>query len=366
MINILVEGMTSGKGGKETYIINIFRAFNKDKYSFSFVAYDDNIAYQEEIEAAGAEIIWIPSRNKDYFEFRRALNNLFAKNSYDVLWANKTSLSSCETLEIAKKHKVPLRIVHAHSSSNMGGKLTYLLHNVNKFLIRKWANEYFACSDSAAKWFFGNGSCKQMKNGINTEEYRYSTEVRDRIRSELNIDNYVVIGHIGRFSIEKNHQKLISVFYEIHKRKKNTKLVLCGDGEERRNIELLIKELNLENDVLLLGIINNVNEILQAMDILIMPSLFEGLPFALLEAQASGLRCLVSDTVSQDSDVLGCNTFLPLMAEDNIWAEYALSIEPNNNRRESAYQMKLKGFDILDCAKQIEGIITEKLSGQEE
>ncbi len=282
MIRILVEGMTKGKGGVEAFIMNTFRAFNKSKYSFTFISYDEQIAYQDELEAAGAEIIRINGRNKGLFEYRKNLSILFEKNKYDVLWANKTTLSSCEILEMAKKYAVPLRIVHSHSSSNMGGRLTYLLHHINKKRVRKWANEFFACSQTAAEWFYGNESCTLIKNGIDVEKFRFNAGVRKAIRQELGLDEYLVIGHVGRFGIEKNHKKLINVFHEVHKANPRTKLVLCGDGEERKNIEDQIQELNLGKDVILLGVINNVNEILQAIDVIVMPSLFEGLPFTLL------------------------------------------------------------------------------------
>lgn len=362
MIRILVEGMTEGKGGKEACIINTFRAFNKNRYAFTFVAYDDTIAYQEELETAGAEIIKIPSRKNGVLKYRRALSGEFRRNKYDVVWANKTTLSSCEILEIAKKSGVPLRIVHSHSSANMGSKLTLAMHNINKLFIRKWANEFFACSDTAAKWFFGNRDCQQIKNGIDVEKFRFNPSVRDRIRSELKINDEIVVGHIGRFGIEKNHKKLINVFAEIHKKNKKTKLVLCGDGEERHNIETQIKTHNLENSVLLLGVVNNVNEILQAIDVIVMPSLFEGLPFALLEAQAAGLKCVVSDTVSQESNILGQNVFISLNESDYRWAEQVLnSVTPYSEREQFADQILKKGFDIFDSVEKVQNIIEERL-----
>ena len=362
MIRILIEGMTEGKGGKEAYIINTFRAFNKDRYSFTFVAYDDTIAYQEELETAGAEIIKIPSRKNGVLKYRRALREVFQRKEYDVVWANKTTLSSCEILEIAKKSGVPLRIVHSHSSANMGGKFTLAMHNINKLFLRRWANEFFACSDTAAKWFFGNRTYQQIKNGIDVEKFRFNPSVRDHIRSELEIDDEIVVGHIGRFGIEKNHKKLINVFADIHKKNKNTKLVLCGDGEERHNIETQIKALNLEDSVLLLGVVNNVNEILQAIDVIVMPSLFEGLPFALLEAQAAGLKCVVSDTVSQESNILGRNVFISLDEDDYSWAKQVLtSITPSSEREHFADLIIQKGFDIFDSVEKVQSIIEDRL-----
>ncbi|MBQ5961146.1 MAG: glycosyltransferase family 1 protein [Firmicutes bacterium] len=358
MIRILVEGMTEGKGGKEAFIMNTFRAFDKSKYSFSFISYNDRIAYQDELESFGAEIIRINGRNKGLLGYRRSLSDVFSKRKFDVVWANKTTLSSCEILEIAKRHSVPLRIVHSHSSSNMGGRLTFVLHSINKLFVKSLANEYFACSDTAAKWFFGNQSYTLIKNGIDVEKFRYNSGVRDLIRKEWKLNDCFVLGHVGRFGIEKNHTKLINVFNEVHKLQSNAKLVLCGDGEERIHIETLIKKLGLEDSVIIMGIVNNVNEVLQAMDLFVMPSFFEGLPFALLEAQAAGLKCVVSDTVSRESDVLGWNVFLPLSADDTIWAKKIIELENTNVFREDACDIiKDEGFDIKDTVQQVENII---------
>lgn len=362
MIKILIEGMTEGKGGKEAYIINIFRAFNKNRYAFTFVAYDEKIAYQEELEVSGAEIINIPSRKNGVLKYRRALREEFQRKKYDVVWANKTTLSSCEIFDIAKKSGVPLRIVHSHSSANMGGKFTFVMHCINKLFIRRWANEFFACSDTSAKWFFGNRPCQQIKNGIDVGKFRFNPRVREQIRSELGIHNEIIVGHIGRFGIEKNHKKLIRIFDEIHKQNKNTMLVLCGDGEERQNIETQINTLNLQDSVLLLGVVNNVNEILQAIDVIVMPSLFEGMPFALLEAQASGLRCFVSDTVSQESNILERNVFLSLNECDSEWANQVLSgVTPLSERCQFADIIVQKGYDIFDSVEKVQSIIESRL-----
>lgn len=362
MYDILFEGMTSNRGGKEAYIMNLFSAFDKTKYRFSFLVYDETIAYEQEIKDSGARIIRIPPRHKGLVEYRRNLYKVFSSNHFDVLWANKTSLSSCEILEIAQKKNVPVRIVHSHCSSNMGGKLTFVLHCINKVLVRRWANVFFACSDKAAAYFFGRRNVTLMKNGVNVDCFRFRPEVREQIRNQLGLENNFVIGHVGRFSIEKNHKKLISVFHELKKIKEDAKLVLCGDGPERAAIETQIKELKLRDSVILLGAINNVNEVLQAMDIIVMPSLFEGLPFSLLEAQTSGLNCVVSDTVSRESDILGGNVYLPLSLSDDVWAQRIAEMDSiHGDRTKGAEIMTEKGFSMTDCVKQAEEIIEAKL-----
>ena len=198
-----------------------------------------------------------------------------------------------------------------------------------------------------------------MINGIDLDKFKYNPSLRDKIRKEMNLDNSFLIGHVGRFGIEKNHKKLINIFNILKQKKENSKLILCGDGEERNSIEQQIEELDLKTDVLLLGNVDNVNEILQAIDIMVMPSLFEGFPFALLEAQTAGLRCVVSDTVSKEIDVLGWNQFLPLSLDDNLWADNILKNNSILDRYEGYRIIKEKGYDLNDCLSALEKKLNE-------
>ena len=236
------------------------------------------------------------------------------------------------------------------------------MHSINKKRIFKMANEYFACSQVAAQWFFGDKPAKIMVNGINLEQYKFNAAIREKIRQKYDLHDDLVLGHVGRFGVEKNHKKLLNVFAACKKIMPNIKLILCGDGEERKNIESEIKKLNIEGDVLLLGVISNVNEILQAMDIFVMPSLFEGLPFALLEAQAAGLKCIVSDTVSPEADIVGWNRFLPLKLEDSLWAKEILTVDQGYERIVGYKVMKERGFAISDGVKEVEKCINSRLN----
>lgn len=360
MINLLIEGMTNNVGGKETYIVNLFNFLDRTKYNITFVAYDKEIAYEKMLYKCGAEIVYLPPRHIGFIKHCNALNRLFKTKQFDVVWSHKTTLCACELLFVAKKYNVPVRMVHSHSSSNMGGKLTLLMHIINKKFIFSIANEYLACSFTAAKWFYNNYDAKIMLNGINIEKFKYNSSVREAIRKKLNLQDNYVIGHIGRFGKEKNHRKLIDVFKICRQQNKKTRLVLCGDGEERINIEQQIYELGIHSDVIFLGVVDNVNEILQAMDIIVMPSLFEGLPFALLEAQAAGLRFVASNTISKEVDITKWNQFLPLSLDDNLWADSILKIGQEYDRSIGYDIMKNSGFDIAENARIIDEFISSK------
>ena len=391
MIKILIEGVTDNKGGKESYILNMFRAFDKSRFAFTFVAYDRDMVYREELLEAGAQVVDLPPRHAGLSAYRKALRQTLDEGGYDVVWAHKTTLSSCEILELAAKCKVPVRIVHSHSSSNMGGSFTLMMHRLNQRRIFGWANEFVACSDVAAKWFYRDHPARILKNGIDLEKFRFSPAIRERIRKQYGWDKAAadvpaagsqtrgsdhdscaeehggsradecvssraeecggrfVIGHVGRFGVEKNHMKLLSVFHAYLQRNPSAVLLLCGDGEERERIVSRIRELGIEDQVFMPGVVDNVHEYLQAMDVMVMPSLFEGLPFALLEAQAAGLGCVVSDTVSPESDVAGRNRRIGLNEPDEVWAEAIDTLAAEKYDRSKGYEvLKEQGFDIRD------------------
>lgn len=361
-INIAFEGMTSNKGGTETFIINVYNKLDKSRFKSYFIAYEEKIAYEEYLRESGAVVVHLTSRYESPVGFCSALRQFFKGYRVDIIWAHKTTLSSCESLMIAKLYHVPVRIIHGHSSDNMGNSLTALLHSMNRVYIRHLTTEQFACSELAAKYFFGKHKAKIIRNALDLDQFRYNPEVREGIRETLGCSGKKVIGHVGRFGAEKNHAKLIRVFEKIHVRDDNTRLVLCGDGEERKNIEKLIRHYNLEGSVCLVGNVDNVNEILQGVDIFVMPSLFEGLPFALLEAQTCGLKCVVSDTVSRESDVLGWNEFLPLDASDEIWADAVLQVDLNYDREQGYKTMKDKGYGVEENIRFIEKIVLKEES----
>lgn len=349
--------MTENKGGKETFVINHYKKLLPTKqYDFTFIAYDDVIAYEDYLIETGATVVHLLPRNKGLIQYISALNNLLRKNRYDVVWAHETSLSKCELLVLAKLHKVPKRLIHSHSSSNMGGRFTYVMHSLNKIFLPLWITDSLACSEPAAKWFYWKNDYKIINNGIDVDLFRYDPEARDSIRSSLGLKDSFVVGHVGRFGFEKNHKKLIDVFYRLLEFRPEARLLLCGDGEERSNMEAQIDKLGIRDNVLFLGVVDNVHQILQAMDVLVMPSLFEGLPFALLEAQAAGLNCVVSDTVSRESDVTGQIEFLPLALEDMQWAK-VVSKKINDDRSKSAEIIKQKGFDINESIHIVEELL---------
>lgn len=362
MVNILIEGMTENAGGKESYVMNFFRAIDRSKYKFVFVAYCPRIAYEEEIVLLGGKVEHLPPRCAGLIKYRKAIGALMGKGNFDVVWAHKTTLSSCEVLEIAKKKKVPVIMVHSHSSANMGGKFTYIMHQLNKRRIHKWGTHFLACSEVAAKWFYGNHKAEIIKNAIDVEKFKFSERVRERIRKEYGLEDDKVICQVGRLSKEKNHDWTLNVMAAFVKKEPRCCLLICGDGDERDSIVKKIVELGLDGNVKMLGSVGNIHEVLQAADAMIMPSFFEGLPFALLEGQCAGLRFLASDTVSRESSLFQDNVFLPLQATECDWVnELEKLVTHERNRNEDYLRVIEAGFDLSSNVRRIEKMINSAL-----
>ncbi|MFM1524182.1 MULTISPECIES: glycosyltransferase [Helcococcus] len=345
-MNILFTGFTSTKGGKETFIFSIIKSLPKNINIYILGEDGKKLAYEEELNNLGCKIIKIKPRNFGLINYIKSLVKIYKNIKFDVVWAHKTSLSSCEDAILAKILKVKKVIMHSHSSNNMGGKFTYIMHKINKVFVKYYSDLLLSCSEEASKWFYGKKESTIINNSFEVDKYIFNEELRRKIREKYFIcDNELVVGHIGRFGPEKNHKKIVNVFYELLKIKKDAKLFLIGDGELRDEIESKAKELDIHEKIVFFGSIDNVFEILQAMDVFIFPSLFEGLPYALLEAQASGLYALASDTVSKESNVTGKIIYENLEADDLSWAKKLIELSNNDRNNNSVNILKEKGFD---------------------
>lgn len=327
---ILIFGMTANPGGVESVIMNYYRKLNKDKFLIDFLCISDTIAYEEEIINSGATIIKITPRRKNPIRFYRELRKIFKENNYDAVWVNTCDLSNVTYLRFAKKFKVKTRIIHSHNSANMSTFIRLMMHKFNRFLIGRLATHHWSCGKLASEWFYRkkiieSPSHKIIKNAIDIEKFAYNQEIRDRVRHEMGLTDKIVIGHVGRFHFQKNHEFLIKVFKECHNKNPDTILLLIGQGEEEIKIKQLVLDYNLESSVIFLGARGDVNNIFQAMDIFLFPSLFEGLPVVMVEAQVSGLPIIAADTISQEARLTDKVKFLSLKNTEQNWAEFVLA-----------------------------------------
>lgn len=355
-----------GRGGLETFVMNLYRAIDRQQVQFDFLLTAANGDYEEEAKKLGARIYYIPPRCKGLKAYKCSLDRFFARNAgqYSAVHLHVSSLTSVEPLEYAEKYNIPIRIIHSHSSSvkqNLKGRLLHhILHNLNKLKIKRLATHYLGCSDKALDWLFKwtgvRSKALMINNGIDVSRYRFNETTRQEMRRIFGFRDEFVVGHVGSFIPVKNHHYLITLFVEILKAIPDSKLLLVGAGELEMSIKEQIHERSLESKVIFAGLRSDVDKVLQAIDVIIMPSLFEGLPVSLVEAQAAGVPVLASDTISSDIALTPDIRFLSLDDSIQKWVDCAVHIHNHHIRMDTVEEIRDKGFDIKDIAKQFSTI----------
>lgn len=351
------------KGGTESVMLNIFDNIDQERFHIDFLLMHDT-QNEDKTEASrylrkkGASIYYYTPLKSGLFQSRKSLEVFFKSHHYDIVHTHMNALGA-EVLKIAKKYGVPVRVAHSHNTwhqleiRNPKDLMHYLFLEKERKQIRRVATHYIGCSEEAGEWLFGKKICKSseyftFKNAIDVEKYQFNLETRKKLRTKYHLENQFVVGHVGRFDYQKNHLFLIQIFERLHNQNANTKLMLIGIGEYFEKMQALVHQLNLEDSVLFLGKRSDVPELLQVMDVFYLPSHFEGLPVSLIEAQASGLKCIVSDKVSRQSDISNNVRFLGI--EDNKidqWVALTHSIINHSYKRETPFfEIRKNGYDM--------------------
>lgn len=358
------------RGGIETMIMNIYRNIDRNKVQFDFLAhYGREAEYNDEIRSLGGRIYEMPAlkdENKVYywkfFSYVLALNKFFREHSeYKIIHCHMTNTASIY-LPVARKYGVSCRILHSHSSR---GKLG-LLGTVTNFLQKdayKMATDWFACSKVAVDWMYPEHVKEKVKiipNAVDASKFRYSKIIREEMRNELHLNNELAIGCIARFRKEKNQAFLIDVLQSLLTKKKNSHLIFVGDGPELKKVMEYAEQKQVIDKITFLGLRNDVEKILQALDVIVMPSLWEGLPVSGIEAQASGLSVIASDTVSDEMNIIGKVRYLSLDSPTDIWANTIIE-ESLKNREDTYTLIKSSGYDIKENANWLENFYLSKL-----
>ena len=337
-------------GGVESFIMNYYRNIDRERIQFDFIIDSDStVVPRKEIENLGGRIIEVPPYQQ-IFKYIKALKKVFKENNYKIVHSHLNSLSLFP-LYCAWKVKVPIRIAHSHSTTNKKEWKKDLVKNVLKRFSKMFSNQYFACSEHAAKWLFGKRTFDRGKiiiihNAIDVEKFKYNEKIRKEIRKKLNIENKLVLGNVGRFMKQKNHDFLIDVFNEMHRENKDTVLLLIGEGPLENEIKKKVNLLGLEDCVYFLGIVNNVNEYMQAMDILVFPSLYEGLGMVLVEAQTAGLKCITSTEVPREVELTELIEFISLKEPIEIWKKSISESKNINRENEVVTSISEKNYNI--------------------
>lgn len=362
-----------GDGGIESLIMNIYRNLDREKVQFDFLTHKGSGGiFEDEIRALGGHIYEMPvirTATKTYywklFTYITALKRFFkAHPEYHVIHGHMTNTAAIY-MPISKKYgKVTCRIAHSHQSHATPG-LSGRVTNIIQKPIPKLATDYFACSEMAAHWIYPDeairsGKVKVIKNGVDPKRFHYDEEKREALRKELGLEGQFVLGHVGRFKTEKNQAFLVDVFAQLHKRLPESMLLLVGDGELRPEVEAKVHRLGLEKSVRFLGIRKDVDALMLAMDLFVLPSLYEGLPVVGVEAQATGLPVLTSTGVTRETDITGNVTFMELDAGAKAWADAALEIRQSFIRRDMYEYIKENGYDITETAAWLQEFYIKK------
>lgn len=346
-------------GGVEAVVMNYYRHLDHSKVQFDFICDDDstNIPY-DEIEKLGGKVILIPPYQK-VFKYQKELRRVLRNGKYEIVHSHINTLSVFP-LYAAKKVGVPVRIAHSHSTTNKKEWKKNLLKQVLRPFSKKYATNYMCCSELAGRWLFGDkaydeGKVYILNNAIDLDKFKYDKKIRDKKRKELGIkEDTIVIGHIGRFVAQKNHTFLIDIFNQFHKKEKNSILLLAGQGPLQEEIKNKVRELGLDDSVGFLGQRNDANELYQAFDVFLLPSLYEGLPVVGVEAQASGLLCFFSDDMTKETKVLDSTVFMSLSNTSEEWTGEILTNLKDYKRINTKNEVSDNGFDIEIEARKLE------------
>lgn len=292
-------------GGVESVIMNYYRHLDHSKVQFDFICDEDStrIPY-DEIKKLGGRVFLVP-KYQNLPKYLKALEKLFKENQYRIVHSNINTLSVFP-LYAAKKAGVPIRISHSHSTSNPKEWKRNLIKNILRPFSKRYATDYFACSELAGRYLFGNkafdqGKVKIIHNAIDVDKFKFDEVARKKLRKEFGIkDSTIVIGHVGRFVQQKNHTFLVDVFKEYHKKNPDSKLLLVGSGPLEDEIKKKVERLGLKDSVLFLGQRDDINKLYSVMDVFCLPSLYEGLPVVGVEAQAAGLPTIFSNRISKE------------------------------------------------------------------
>ena len=349
-------------GGTQALLMNIYRNINRSKIQFDFlVEYPDKQFYDDEIIKLGGKIYYTSVRkNFNVFKYQKELKRIIKENDYKIIHVHAYTIGYF-TLKTAKRCGIPVRIAHSHSNNMIKDFKTSFKRILQKLYLI-YATDFMACSVEAGDYLFKGKKFDVLKNAIDSKRFIFNQKTRETIRKELNIKNEFVVGHVGRLKIEKNHKFIINVFKKIKSKKSNSKLLLLGEGPFKKEILDLIKKEDIEKDVLILGNKDNVNEYLQAMDVFIFPSKYEGLGIAAIESQAAGTPIIISNGVPDETII--SPICIKMSLEENTyeeWAQELINISENEFSHTNMQKYIIEaGMDLQSIVNWIQNYYLDK------
>ncbi len=346
----IISGMNTG--GAETFLMKLYRTMDKSMYQMDFCLQDENKGYYEaEIVELGGKIYRIPSKSDSIKAFKNGLSKIIKENKYNHVLRITSNAMGFLDLKIAKDAGAKMCIARSSNSSDGDGIKMLIAHRLGRLLFSKYVNVKLAPSDLAAIYTFGEKAYKKgevqiLHNAVDVKAYAFSSEYRHEIRSSLRLDdNSILVGHVGRFSKQKNHRFLVDIFKSVSTMDLSAKLLLVGTGPLEDEIRQYVDESGLNGKVFFMGIRSDINKILSAMDIFIFPSFYEGMPNTIIEAQANGLPCIIADTITREANITGLVKYLSLESNADKWSKIALS-SVSNLRMNTEQCFIENGYDI--------------------
>lgn len=344
-------------GGAEKVCRDIGLYADPSEYETHYVIFDEDIGdYGKEVEAKGCKIFKFREPSDDYGEYFKSLKELMAKYPYTAVHAH-TMFSIGWVMLAAKQMNIPVRVSHAHSALIDGnGLVKSLYEKAMRMLILSCSTDLVTCGEKAGIRLYGEKAYKKrgnlILNGIDTEAFSFSQTKRNEIRKKFNIEEKYVLGHTGRLAEVKNQLFLLKLMPDILKHRPDATLMLIGDGDDREMLESTAKSLEIQDKVIFAGSVTNVQDYLSAMDVFVFPSLYEGLPLSILEVQANGLPCVISDTVPPDVFLTDLIHPMNLKDSEDKWISKILSVKRENDRN-YAEDLKTAGFDLKTAMEKV-------------
>ncbi|WP_342562653.1 glycosyltransferase family 1 protein [Paenibacillus sp. FSL R7-0345] len=350
----VIDGLKSG--GAETFIMNIYRNIDRNNIQFDFLIRNQNgDVYSSEVKKLGGKIFFTAPFPRQPFNNFKDLIKFFKNNSdYRIMHVHANSLVYIIPLLFARINKFNKIVLHSHNTKSVN-RISRFIHLINRLFINKIITDRFACSLEAGKWMFGKEKSMIINNAIDAKTFEYDINKRTNIKKQMGLDGKIIVGHVGRFVNQKNHIFVLRIFKEMVRNSERFVLLLVGDGPLKSKIEKEAEMLNIKKYILFTGIRDDVSDLFQIMDVFLFPSLYEGLPFTLIEAQASGLPCIISDTISNEAVITDLVVRLSLESSSQLWVNEIIKALNFDNKRTGKYkEIRKTKFDVKNNTEWIE------------
>ncbi len=355
VLTVSASGLNK-REGISTVILDYYTGFDKNKFELDIVASSESHPLLlEKFKDIGVNPVSLPPRKKNLFMYVLALHKLIRRGKYDIFYIHGSSAIMAIELMVARMAGCKVRVVHSHSTSCEHKRADKLMR---PFFYASYTDA-LACGINAGKWLYKNQKFEVVRNGRNVERYAYDENVRNRVREKLNVsDDALLVGHVGNFNKPKNQKYLIGVFQELLKQKSNARLYYMGTGPEEENVKALAIDAGIQDKVVFMGNIDNVPEMLQAMDVMAFPSMYEGLPLVVVEWQIAALPCLISDTVTRECAYTDLVHFISLEEDYKMWADEIINLSERNRNRIANEVKELTFKNGYDLQKNVEKLQT--------